>query len=938
MARRENLVSKLEREHGESKKLWFTSSRDGMLIVIPSLAKNDLASLLSKKHHPGGIIKLDRPPEPHELSNFSGIVALESNPGTGDPLTTRAVWQTNNGPTALGGIFTSQQPYLEHFETLSGVLFPSQISYQGPVNGEIIEPWIRALSRNTTLNLTKVLSLDEQKKSLESLLHLNRQKKVTIAIYGLGDIGSFVAQSLYSQSSNDSGINRLILASKSRNTVEAMKIELEDIGLERDAHPSLIGVTQDNIEEIFAADIILFLASGPIPPADSTSMNVDVRAVQYSANVKILRELLQHASKVNWGGTLLVASDPVEQLAMAALQSSVSYNHNNQRIAGFGAAINYGRARRQAEEMGLSTNEVRVFGAHGKSVVAVPSLKGYDKDAAEKLSLRTGLRNYRVREQLKKPWRAPAAWMSNALQNLLKHEQTWASSFLPGNGGKDDNGAFFGSRSVGDVHLHLWDVGTGGDYNPDIMDVLTREHRFISLTSRNPVFLFVDPFHGESDPNRAKHIAFHEDAMEEWLNEAGLNASLINTTDLALSTRSQELTMRIEKAIVENDLETENLAKQELLKLIGASLHRSERDVIEEKTTVIAEGVLGGELLSNVSYRQLAGICKSIAEKVDIKSLINRTISILGARREPEVDVINLSEVKTTTLLEGLKHPHLVNRMKNWQLLAQSLKDGFEISPAMAKKIMTLVNFGDDFTLYQISTSETTNIESVKFLYDAQLEVLNEIHTRMNGYNGVESSDAIIFGTTGAPFGQHHVKTIKSGFQAIKERYSQSQTEAFIALDDFSRSKAEAIVNGQIPSLALRRRIALLQSINEDMIYLVNPAIPIWFDINNVHLLEQIQKEVAEGETVWRLIGGDSLKNYPRSNLYSSIPHIVDVRGEDRKAIDSLLNRMRFREYLLTDNVFSSSTQIRQDLKSGINSKEINDLTAAFIKHYNLFQ
>lgn len=937
-----NLPKILENKYREEGKLWFVSNLDNLLVVIPKSSKGFFTSMLAKQNKPNfGLTQLEDSPKPAELDNFEGIVILESNPGTGNPLTTRAVWETLNGGAALGGLFPSQRQHFTQFETLSGIIFPRSNKYQGPINEEVIDPWIKALSNNSTLLITNVLNPEEQQNSLEKVLHMNRSNPVTVAIFGLGDIGSHVAQALYSQNTATSHINKLILASKSRNTVEALEIELKDIGLHRDAHPDLLSVTQENIEEIFSADVILFLASGPIPPATSTSMNIDVRAVQYATNVKILRELLENASKANWGGTLLVASDPVEQLTMAALQGSISYNHNNQRIAGFGAAINYGRARRQAEEMGMDPNRVKIFGAHGKSVVAIPSLIGeFDANVAETLSLRTGMRNYEVRERFKKPWRAPAAWMYNALQNLILHNPTWASTFLPGTK-VGDLGAFFGSQVTGDLNLlNTWQLENRDvPPNAEIMEVLAREHRYISITSFKPEMLFSDPFKGNSNPADSQHIAFHGDLEREWLQTAEENASLINTSDLALSTRSQEITMEIEKAIIEGNLDIENTAKQKLLKLISASLHRPEADIIEEKVEVITEGNLGGELFSNISYKQLSNVCIKIANKVDIKKLANKTLNILHEKREPEVDITDQSEVKTNTLFEGLKHPHIFERSQAWGKLLELTQEGLYISPALAKKILTLVNFGDDFTLYQISTSETSNAESIKSLYQAQKEVLNIISEKMKEYNGSEITDAIVFGTTGAPFGQHHIKAIKAGIETIKERYSKSNTETFIALDDFSRSKAGAIVSGEIPPLALRRRIALLQAINEVQVHLVNPAVPIWFDVQNKQLLEQIRKEVSGNSKLWRLIGGDSLKNYPDSEIYRSIPHIIEVRGEHRSLIDTLLNRIKFEEYLQVDiNSSESSTQIRIDLKNGIQTNEINSLTEAFIKHYSLFQ
>ena len=49
----------------------------------------------------------------------------------------------------------------------------------------------------------------------------------------------------------------------------------------------------------------------------------------------------------------MMASDPVEQMSMGALKQMVLPDGNNQRIVGFGAAINQSRARNQAEKMGI---------------------------------------------------------------------------------------------------------------------------------------------------------------------------------------------------------------------------------------------------------------------------------------------------------------------------------------------------------------------------------------------------------------------------------------------------------------------------------------------------------------------------------------------------------------------------------------------------------
>ena len=102
--KRVNLISFLEREGQEEKKLWAVS-KFGMLLVAPNLAPINFPNIFKDKE----LQVLERPPEVHELDNFSGVVILEPSPGTGDPLKARALWEAQSSPHALGAIFPSQR-------------------------------------------------------------------------------------------------------------------------------------------------------------------------------------------------------------------------------------------------------------------------------------------------------------------------------------------------------------------------------------------------------------------------------------------------------------------------------------------------------------------------------------------------------------------------------------------------------------------------------------------------------------------------------------------------------------------------------------------------------------------------------------------------------------------------------------------------------------
>jgi len=964
-----SLINVLEREHGEAPKAWFVSNLDDSLIVLPESSVGDFSDILSKSGS-YEFTQLERAPTPEEIARIGhdGITVLEGNPETGNPISTRAVWTSRHGESQFGGMFESQRGYMPKFETLSGVVFPKTVRYEGSISSELVDPWVNALSANSTLFITKVLSLDEQRRMLERAIHIDRHKPVSIAVVGLGDIGSFVAQTLYVHG-KESHIGEIILASRNEQTVEALRLEFEDIGLRKDDHPNVISAIGDRADEIFKADIILFIASGFIPLANSQSMNIDVRAVQYAANVKILNEMLERASRVSWDGLLLMASDPIEQLSMAALQGSLAYNRNNQRIAGFGAAINYGRARRQALEMNLDPEQVQIFGAHGKSVVAIPEWgEGYDPKNAEELSLRTGMRNYRVREQAKKPWRAPAAWMAKAIENLVQYNLTWASTFLPSDR-HGDPGAFFGSQLSADFPLGVWNPGLSQQPSAGIVDALSREHRYIALTSLQPNLLFADPFEGKSRPEGATHVAFHQKLFEKWVKTAKKQSQRIERSDLALSAISLDLTTRIQQAIVSGSLPQEKRNKKKLLELIGTYLDRSRESVYEERTALVAHGTLGGELLAGISRSDVGKYARSLVEKIDIEHVVDFMCKVLSQRREPESSIIPMShlekrmpvpvelmgtEKRIYSLedlrnhlgsvwkiedfpLAALKHPHIVVRSVAWNELAEKIAQGIELNGILAKKLLSLMNFGDDFTLYQITDSESETTGFIRTLCESELSVLQQI-SRYKPLASEVSTDSIVLGTTGAPFGKHHVQAFHEGFRVFSQRYGSAMPEGYIALDDFSRSKAARMLEGSIPALPLRRRIALLQTVSDPAIHLINPAIPIWFDTVNMNLPGQLEREVSPRSKIWRLIGGDALKNYPRHPVYQSIPHIVLFRGNDRRESDELLNAMRFREYLQVDpGIASSSTMIREQLAEGEKPGDVNELALAFMRHYNIF-
>jgi len=957
--KRVNLISFLEREGQEEKKLWAVS-KFGMLLVAPNLAPINFPNIFKDKE----LQVLERPPEVHELDNFSGVVILEPSPGTGDPLKARALWEAQSSPHALGAIFPSQRQHLKGFETLIGVLFPQEVKYQGPVSGELIDPWLRALGNNKTLCLTRVLSQSEQTKSLDRIFS-PQKKPIKLAVFGLGDIGGFVAQSIYAQGAQASNVSELLISSRDANTVAAMNIELEDINIPGREHPKIVPVTLDHLENLFQADVILFLASGYIPPADRSSLKIDVRAIQYTANTQILRELAEHAKNVGWNGTLMMASDPVEQMSMGALKQMVLPDGNNQRIVGFGAAINQSRARNQAEKMGIPPDSVEIYNVHGKPMIAIPFIDQFSRKLAERLSLATGLRNYSSRKHSRKPWRAPAELMAKALVDVVNNQTTWASPFLPGPK-PDDFGAFYSTKVKIDLNQGTMTPISTHPLLPGIADILERGQKWNVVTSHNPGLLYTDVFAGESDPDLATaHIAFYENRFQDWFDKAHKNLETFNQPYMALANLAATITTDVQRAIIQENFSEEAKSKQNLKEIIEITLRRNE-GILSEKLTLFVEGVLGGEILAGVSFSDLSKVCKEVISKLDIQTSASTMWQYILERQEPEADIIDGDELNQrlpveieksiTTLsqldeyltneitvdnfpLETLKYPHVLIRSMGWKKLRERLQQGEILTSTQAKKIATLCHFGDDLTLYQRLSHPEENLSYISEMHQAQKDILTIISNQMSGYKENDIDNAVMIGTTGAPIGRHHVEVLHSAMKVVKERYPDAKTEAYVALDDYSRSKAKQLFDGTIPSVVLRRRIAVLQTVKDLEVHVIIPAIPIWFDTANAQLLEQMQREVVPGAKVWRFIGGDSLSVYPQSHTYQRIPHVIDMRDQNRAEMDKALNHLRLTEHVQVDSKISgSSTRIRSELKENKNSPQINDLTRAFMDHYGIFQ
>lgn len=970
--RSEQLVSpyqlhRFESKHSGSSRIWAEDGKTGTCVVFPQSTFPDF-DLQFRRHD---LRILDQAPTVTELANHTGgVVVMESDPGAGDSSTTRAYWEAQSGSHALGALFPSQKPGISEYETLIGLLFPKEMKYRGEMSSEVVDPWLSVLADTRAWMVSRVLSKREQQVTLDRILS-PRKGPVTLAIYGLGDIGSYVAQTLYAAGREQTGIRDLLLVSGSYDTTRALETELMDIRHLDRQYPRVYSISHEDIRDLREADVILFLASGYIPPANADSLKVDVRAVQHGINAQIVRDLVSEVQSYGSDITLLMASDPVEQLTYYAALQAASVNRNNQRFAGFGTAINYSRALNQAKAMGIDPSLVDVFGVHGKSMIALIFDKLANMDLAEKLSLSTSLRNYVIRGFNRKPWRAPAQMMVDALITMFTTGKTYASPFLPSVDGVNP-GAYFGTKVVHDLGRGTWKPVIYRDYHPRYRDIIARVQELDSLTSQRPDLLHTDVLEGSVDPNTAIHPAFHQEAFHKWYTTADRAARDMNGPYQELADFSEAVVSDILRGIVESDPVRVSEAKTALRERIGITIKREE-GLLDEKVRLLTEGFLGGEVLSGIEFSNLHTVADMIYRLLHEREEKQKELMYdVFTKREPPFAVRTrdeslyeipvtvklkdgeliqlksqkelehyLQSIKNTELehfpLEALKHPHLEVRQIAWSALVWNFNN-LPVSPELFKKIMTLCHFGDDLTLYQWTGDSGRDKNNIVFYYIGQIHALHNLSQNIERSQLRNTDQTIILGTTGAPVGRHHLDVLRSGMEAVRQRYSQGRIEGYISIDNFSRTKAERLLSGEIPALALRRRVAFLQAVNDVNIHLMFPAIPIWFDAENIYLADQIRREVPAGVKIWRLIGGDQLFGYPQAPVYQNIPHVVDMRSQDRQVMDAQLNHLNFREVVLNDSHHQgSSTSIRQSLAGNSLPEDLCPLALAFIKHYGIF-
>ena len=185
--------------------------------------------------------------------------------------------------------------------------------------------------------------------------------------------------------------------------------------------------------QLFDADVVVFVASKGIPPVGSGVK--DVRMYQFENNRKIVGMYARQARKCGFRGLFCQVSDPVDPLAKTAFLES---NRNEEgeldwkglrpeQVQGFGLGVMNARAAYYAKRdprFKRFLTEGRSFGPHGQELVVADSILNYDDELSRELTEKVVTANLEMRALGFKPFVAPA-FSSGALSILLLLRGEW---------------------------------------------------------------------------------------------------------------------------------------------------------------------------------------------------------------------------------------------------------------------------------------------------------------------------------------------------------------------------------------------------------------------------------------------------------------------------------------------------------------------------------
>ena len=254
--------------------------------------------------------------------------------------------------------------------------------------------------------------------------------KKRVNILAIGDVGSNLLTGLHLLGGDC--ISEIGICDLDEKVTARWAFEQNQIAYpwDYDRLPEVRAVTA---EQLFDADVVVFVASKGIPPVGSGVK--DVRMYQFENNRKIVGMYARQARKLGYRGMFCQVSDPVDPLAKTALLES---NRNEdgeldwkglrpEQIQGFGLGVMNARAAYYAKRdprFSKFLTEGRSFGPHGQELVIADSIENYDDALSRELTEKVVTANLEMRALGFKPFVAPA-FSSGALSILLMLRGEW---------------------------------------------------------------------------------------------------------------------------------------------------------------------------------------------------------------------------------------------------------------------------------------------------------------------------------------------------------------------------------------------------------------------------------------------------------------------------------------------------------------------------------
>jgi len=176
------------------------------------------------------------------------------------------------------------------------------------------------------------------------------------AIIGCGLVGSSIAFRFLQQGL----FTRLVLLDVDQAKAEGEAMDLSD-GL---PYGVTMEITAGNYDDITDCALVVITAGANQKPGET-------RLDLIGKNTAILRSILSEITARDFGGILLVVSNPVDVLTYAAWQMS---GYPKERVIGSGTVLDTARLKQLlGEELGVDSRNIHAFiiGEHGDSEVAV---------------------------------------------------------------------------------------------------------------------------------------------------------------------------------------------------------------------------------------------------------------------------------------------------------------------------------------------------------------------------------------------------------------------------------------------------------------------------------------------------------------------------------------------------------------------------------------